>query len=479
MKERFFLAFIGLVFSFSFIKAQSNVDIYAKTIKAKRLKEHVYILASDSCSGRNIGTSGIKIARNYIINQWEKTPALKPFFIETWLQPFPLVCYGEKVTHLQVGDFEFSNYRDYMYTGKHDNFEKVLPIVFAGDGINEDYEYLDVKGKAVLTLNNNLRAASKNAKIALEYGAELTLIANSVNTNQFESIASQLKEFKKSKKYKSPNDTLLQSLNIKPPDYRYITISSKTVKQLTNNNISHWGKTKSGGNETIGTVKISVKPVSTDTIFENNIVSYIPGINNNESIIIGAHYDHLGVIDNKIYYGADDNASGVSAVIELSTIFSNAYKDGYRPQKNIIFIAFSGEEGGLWGSKYFAEHLENKDQIKLMLNIDMIGRADFDHSDNPSYFYFIGKNLADSLYIQNKLLCKKYNLTPDYSSTIDASDHKSFSDIGIPAIFYFDGKNQDLHKPTDSPNKVNYKRMERITRMIFETIWRNAVVSKN
>lgn len=477
MREKLFLAFIGLVFSCSFIKAQSSADIYAKTIKAKSLKEHVYILASDSCAGRNIGTPGIEIARNYIINQWEKTSVLEPYFIKTWLQPFPLVTYGDKITHLQAGSSVLSKYKDYMYMGKYDGFEKKLPIIFAGYGKDEDFEKLDVKGKAVFILNNNLRADIKNAQTAHKYGAEFTLIANPENTNQFESISSQREEFHKFKKYYPP-DTLLRWLNIKVPEYRYATISSKTVKQLTNYEIIHWKNAKINDYESIGTVKISVEPVTADTIIENNIVAFIPGINNNESIIIGAHYDHLGIVDNKTYYGADDNASGVAALIELSIIFSNAFKDGYKPLKNIIFIAFSAEEGGLWGSKYFAEHLENKDQVKLMMNIDMIGRADFNHSANPSYFYFISKNLADSLYTQNMLLCKKYNLTPDYSSTIGASDHKSFLDIGIPAIFYFDGKNQDLHKPTDTPNKVDYKRMERITQMIFETIWRNAVVFK-
>jgi len=331
MKKSFFLTLIGLVFSCSFIKAQSSSDIYAKTIKAKRLKEHVYILALDSCEGRNVGTLGIEIARNYIINQWEKDSVLEPYFIKTWLQAFPLVTYGDKITHLQAGNSVLSNYKDYMYMGKYDDFEKELPIVFAGYGRDLDFEKLDVKGKAVFILNNNLRADIKNAQTAHKYGAELVIIANPEKINQFESISSQREEFHKFKDYSSPNDTLLQSLNIKLPEYtRYITISSKTVKKLTNHSILQWKNRSIDQNDSIGTVKISVEPVTADTIFENNIVAFIPGINNKESIVIGAHYDHLGVVDNQIYYGANDNASGVAALLELSNIFSNAYKDGYK-----------------------------------------------------------------------------------------------------------------------------------------------------
>jgi hypothetical protein len=480
MNKRLCLGFIGLLLSFSFVNAQSSADRYANMIKAKKLKEHVYILASDSCAGRNVGTSGIEIARNYIINQWNNAPVLKPYFNESWVQSFSLVSYYNMTTHLKAGNFVLTDYKDYLYTGKYDGFEKEFPIVFAGYGSDSDFEEVDVEGKAVFVLNKNLRAAMKNARIAHKYGAELTIVANPENRSQFESISNQYKEYQSFRSYMSPDNNLLQSLNIKLPEYsRYIIINSMTVKKLTNRNLLRWKNTSINEYDSIGTVKISIEPRIADTISEKNIVAFIPGANNRESIVVGAHYDHLGVVDNKIYYGADDNASGVAALLELSRIFSNAYEDGYKPQKNIIFIAFSAEEGGLWGSKYFAEQLENKDQIKLMINIDMIGRAGYNHSDDPGYFYFIGNNLADSLYEQNKTLCKEYNLTPDYSSTIGTSDHKSFSDIGIPTIFYFDGKNQDLHEPTDTPNKVNYKRMEGISRMIFETIWRNAGVCKN
>jgi hypothetical protein len=479
MKKRFFLAFIGLVFSFSFIKAQSSADTYAKTIKAKRLKEHVYILASDSCAGRNIGTSGIEIARNYIINQWKKTPILEPYFIKTWLQPFPLVTYGNTITHLQAGNSVLSNYKDYMYKGKYDGFEKELPIVFAGYGRDLDFEKLDVEGKAVFILNENLLNALINARTAHEYGAELTIVANPTTRNQFESISSQREEFYKFKDYKSPNDTLLQSFILKLPKHtRYITINSKTVKKLTNRSILQWKDTSIDEYDSIGTVKISVEQVTADTIFEKNIVAFIPGINNKESIVIGAHYDHLGVVDNEIYYGADDNASGTAALLELVRAFSNAYEQGFRPKRNIIFVAFSAEEGGLCGSEYYVDQIENAEDIKLMINIDMIGRASQKHINESNHFYFVGKNLIDSIYRQNDMLCKKHRLTPDYTSNSNASDQKPFADIGIPTIFYFDGINYDYHKPSDTPNKIDYKRMERITKMIFETIWINADVEK-
>ncbi|WP_321516860.1 M20/M25/M40 family metallo-hydrolase [Marinifilum fragile] len=479
MKEKILLAFIGIILSFTAIRAQSHADLYSKDIKAKNLKEHVYILASDSCAGREVGSLGIKIARDYIVSQWEENAVLQAYFEKTCLQAFSLLTFEKKVPHLQTNNTELFSDKDFMYSGMFDRFNKELPLVFAGYGREEDYKNLDVKGKAVFTLNDNLRAAVRNARIAKEHGAELSIVANPKSSTQFESIALQFEDFNRFKKCRLPNTIDMEDAMSGLPNHRYMTISSKSVKKLTGKSIQHWKNEAIVGNEPIGEIKLSVEPMKVDTIVENNVVAYIPGKNANESIIIGAHYDHLGTVDNKIYYGADDNASGVSALIELSKAFAKAYQDGYKPEKNIIFAAFSAEEGGIWGSKYFADQLENKEQVKLMINIDMIGRADYHHENDPGYFYFIGKHLADSLYTQEKQLSKKYKLTSNYSSITDYSDNKSFSEIGIPSIFFFDGKNHDLHKPTDTVNKVNYKRMEKISRMIFECIWRNALVSKN
>jgi len=479
MNKKVSLIFIGLILSIPLLQAQNDVGIYAKSIKAKILKKHVYILASDSCEGRNIGTEGNLIARNYIMHQWEKGSMLKPYFQETWLQSFPLVVSSRGKPQLRIDNIELADFKDYMYTGLYDGFNAELPIVFVGYGNDQNLKNLDIKGKAVFALNDNLRAAMKNAQTCSKYGAALTIVANPENVNQFESLSRQFENFSKFKSYHSPDDSVFPGLLEKLANLRYVTVSNNMVKKLTSHNIGYWKRANVQGNDSIGAIEINIPKYQLDTIITNNIVAFLPGTEGHESIIVGAHYDHIGVINDKVNYGADDNASGTAALLELSKTFANAYADGYRPAKNIIFIAFSAEEGGLYGSKYFAEHLAEHNSVKLMINIDMIGRADILHDDNPEYFYFIAENLSDSLYAQNTILCKKYHLTPDYSSHIDASDQKSFTKIGIPTIFYFDGINRDLHKPTDTPNKIDYNRMEKITRMIFETVWINAGVEKD
>jgi len=328
MEKKIFLAFIGIILSFTGIRAQSSADLYSKDIKAKNLKEHVYILASDSCAGRDVGTVGIKIARDYIVSQWEENAVLQSYFENTWFQAFPLLTIEERTPHLQSKNTELFSDKDFMYSGIFDSFNEELPLVFAGYGREEDYKNLNVKGKAVLTLHHNLRAADRNARIAKEYGAELTIVANPKSSNQFESIVLQFEDFRKFKKCRLPNNVAMDSFMVDMPSYRYMTISSKSVKKLTGKSIQHWKNEAIEGNEPIGEIKLSVEPLKVDTIIENNVVAYIPGSNANESIVVGAHYDHLGTVDGKIYNGADDNASGVSALIELSKAFAKAYQDG-------------------------------------------------------------------------------------------------------------------------------------------------------
>jgi hypothetical protein len=476
MKQRLSLILAGIVFSLSAMVAQPKVSDYAKTLQAKNLKKHVYVLASDSCEGRNPGSNGILIARNYIVEQWKQTPGLEPGLADGYLQDFELLHSGKKNIRIQANGYTLTEFKDYMYSGKTSYFKSEIPILFAGYGSEEELANLDIKGKAVFILNNNLRAFMPNAVSAQKQGAALSLVANPKIIRQFESISEQQKAFLSFKGYRSPKDTFL--LNWKHlNDYRNLTLSSLAVKKITGHGINYWKRKSGKPGETIGNLTLEVKQNKTDTLITSNILAMIPGTNSNEYLVVGAHYDHLGIIDKEIYYGADDNSSGTAAVIELAKTFSRAYSDGYRPQKNILFIAFTAEESGLIGSEYFVKNFNQLANIKLMINIDMIGRSDTEHADDPAYFYFIGHHLEDSIYQQGSRFCKKYRLTPDFTSTIDVSDNKPFFTAGIPTLFFFDGINSDLHQPGDTPDKINYERMEKISRVIFETVWSNALMT--
>jgi len=207
-----------------------------------------------------------------------------------------------------------------------------------------------------------------------------------------------------------------------------------------------------------------------------NVIGMLPSkqeFYNDEYIVIGAHYDHLGFGGdgsgsrrpylNEIHNGADDNASGVSILLELSKLLSS-YSYNYR---NIVFIAFGAEEIGLLGSKYFvSSQLIPNQKIQLMLNMDMVGRLNEDKIINVS-------GTKTALQLEGKLenILNKKNMSYTFSPEgYGPSDHSSFYVKDVPVLFFFTGAHNDYHTPNDDYKKLNYLGMELITDLIHKII---------
>ena len=216
-----------------------------------------------------------------------------------------------------------------------------------------------------------------------------------------------------------------------------------------------------------------------------NVLAYIKGSDKaDEIIVISAHLDHIGVSrKGEINNGADDDGSGTVAILEMAEAFKEAVKNGQGPRRSILFLHVTGEEIGLFGSKYYADEdpvfpLEN---TVTNLNIDMIGRIDPKHEGKDNYLYLIGSDkLSKELHNISEEVNKKYfNMEFDYTYNDDddpnrfyyRSDHYNFAKKNIPVIFYFNGTHEDYHRPGDTPDKINYKFLETRTRLIFHTAW--------
>lgn len=214
-----------------------------------------------------------------------------------------------------------------------------------------------------------------------------------------------------------------------------------------------------------------------------NVLAFIKGSEKpDEIVVISAHLDHIGVINDKIYNGADDDGSGTVAILEIAEAFKKAVNKGKGPKRSILFLHVTGEEKGLLGSKYYTEHpifpLKN---TVCNLNIDMIGRVDKFHQKDSNYVYLIGSDklstklhqVSDSINQQfTKLnLDYRYNDDDDPNRFYYRSDHYNFAKHNIPVIFYFNGTHEDYHKHTDTPDKINYELLEKRTRLIFHTAW--------
>ena len=215
-----------------------------------------------------------------------------------------------------------------------------------------------------------------------------------------------------------------------------------------------------------------------------NVVAFIQGSEFPEEIIVlSAHLDHVGVDEKgNVFNGADDDGSGTIAMLEMAEAFQRAVKDGNGPKRSILFLHVTGEEIGLYGSRYYTENpifpLAN---TVCNLNTDMIGRIAPDKVDTPNYIYLIGSDrLSQELHDVSAQIAKKYSdLEIDYTyNDLDdpnrfyyRSDHYNFAKNNIPVFFYFNGVHEDYHKISDTPDKIAYELMEKRTKLIFHTAW--------
>ncbi len=214
-----------------------------------------------------------------------------------------------------------------------------------------------------------------------------------------------------------------------------------------------------------------------------NVLAFIEGSKKpKEVLVISAHLDHIGKHDGEIYSGADDDGSGTVALLEIAEAFYKAKENGEGPKRSILILHVTGEEKGLYGSRFYAENpvfpLKN---TVANINIDMIGRVDPIHKDKPNYIYVIGADrLSTGLdaavtkantNLKNFKLDYKYNDRNDPERIYYRSDHYNFAKKGVPAVFFFSGIHEDYHKPTDTPDKINYPLMTKRTKLIFYTAW--------
>ena len=232
----------------------------------------------------------------------------------------------------------------------------------------------------------------------------------------------------------------------------------------------------------------------TETVYTQNVVAVLEGsdpVLKNEYVALGAHYDHVGigvpVNGDKIYNGADDDGSGTTALLAMADALAHTSAP---PKRSVLFVWHCGEEKGLWGSRYFTENpTVQLERVVAQLNIDMIGRSRPPGDTNPANaalsgpneIYVIGSKMMStelgdlSERVNRSYLNLSFNYKYDDPSDPERfffrSDHFNYARKGIPIIFYFDGVHEDYHRPGDSPDKIDYQKMEKVTRTILMTMW--------
>ncbi|MBM3424406.1 MAG: M20/M25/M40 family metallo-hydrolase [Bacteroidetes bacterium] len=216
-----------------------------------------------------------------------------------------------------------------------------------------------------------------------------------------------------------------------------------------------------------------------------NIIAHIDGSTfPNEYVVVSAHYDHLGIDDGIVYNGADDNGSGTAALLAMAGALMRLKKTGVGPQRTVVFIAFSGEEKGLWGSSHFSDHPTLLlDKVSCNINIDMIGRIDPDRitADSNNYVCIVGQSRISSetqLILralndntQQLTLDGKFDRKNDPNRIFYRSDHYNFAKKGVPVVFFYDGMlGGDYHQPTDDITFIDWDIYHKRTNFILDFI---------
>ena len=454
-----------------------------------KLMEHLRYLASDELKGRGNGTPELEQAAHYIAELFREYGLRPAGNQQTYFQEFD-VSMGrslgpENQVTLETGteQIRLEVLRDYVPLTSGPDTVVQGPLVFAGFGISapeleyDDYRDLDVGGKIVLIFEHEPQEQSEKSRFA---GRELT------------PYATVLHKVMNAKKRGAVGVILLSDgLNHPPgeePRSRRPRVEGIGIHSIRLT--PEWSERlleKGGRNsvEIVEEINSHLTPVSFDlgvtaTVSLDvvkvqhtvkNVLGFLPG-QTDKIIIIGAHYDHLGLgtpgslapefID-QIHNGADDNASGTAALLQLAQDFSR----GSALQQGLLFIAFAGEELGLLGSRHYTEHptmpLGN---TVAMINMDMIGR-----SQGNLLIGGVGTT-AEFRGILDEVQ-KTSPLHFSYSgSSRGSSDHLSFSIKKIPVLFFFSGLHSDYHRPSDDWERINVQTIDQILEVVRSTVHR-------
>jgi hypothetical protein len=498
------LFFLPPFYLSAFYHKDSLAYYYAHTIIKEDIEKILKTLVSEEFEGREAGKEGQKKAAYYISDFFSKNN-LSYSGNESYLQKFDAIKQNPFNISVKVSDKAYSLFKDYYYFPEFKDTNLIFDsIVFLGFGIGDslysDYANInvDLNNKAAIIFSGEPKNKKGQSYISgTEYMSDWTYnekkkfqLAKSkgistlfVIDEEFDFKKDMVKHITKSKMILDVQDSNQLELPI-------FYVSQQLANEMLENGPTKTKKLRKKIGLDANPISITIKSdiqlnmdIRGEKIETENVLGFIEGSDlKDELIVISAHYDHLGKKDTIIYYGADDNASGTSSILELAQAFSLAKKEGHGPRRSILFIAFSGEEKGLLGSKYYTQFpLLSLNSTIANLNIDMIGRMDTAHQNNPDYIYIIGSDkLSHELHEinenQNKTytnleLDYKFNDVNDHNRFYYRSDHYNFAKNNIPVIFYFNGVHEDYHKPTDTIDKINFEKIEKISRLIFYTAW--------
>lgn len=530
IKSGLFLFTFSLLFIGKLSVYGQTIEEALKTINENSIKGQLNFLASNWMEGRESETKGAYLAGDYIASIFQVfgiepygdmeynfpltgKEIAKPEAKPSYFQKFNIIKYKLSKNQSLSLNYETNGSRltknfnyniDYNLSGIETDTEIDAAVVFVGYGIKndllkyDDFSRVNVKGKIILRLEgfpgfrDTTSSSYKKLKFsnlwhdkerwAIEAGAVGVINISSFSNKDFgkpdnlpfrnengEMGNNHSPDSYYDKKAVLAIDSLLKSLPVISISDRLqqelmsvIKVDCYSFEQEVKNNLKSFSKEING-------LKIGLKSgVESELMSVRNVLGMIEGENKNEFIVIGAHYDHLGKYNGAVFNGADDNGSGTIGIMSIARAMKAT---GKKPLKTIIFAAWTAEEKGMLGSKYFAGNFIKLNRIALNLNFDMIGRKSVkDSVGNKCKINYTKAFGGFQKISQNNI--KKYGLDLDINYTSSdrpsgGSDYAPFAKKDIPVICFMAAMHPDYHKPTDDVLKIEWKKMEHIIKLGF------------
>lgn len=522
--------------SFNISAQDEAIQKGLEAINTESIKAQLEFLSSDWMEGRATTEKGEFLAADYLASMLQFI-GIDPAGDKEWTQPtrkqrwsgirseeytsyFQNIYFTKElesnaslsIYNSENSSINFSKGVDFDIYGKPYNMQAKAQVVFVGYGFTDkesgydDYKGVDVKGKIIIRLEGYPGHLDTNSlgykkftkeqryfyyylnreknKIAKEKGALAVININeSIDLKYWidkpEFMEKDYNESAWSPIYEHelylPSDTLENSPMSIYPTKKIINkifenqdIDIKEFEKQVANSLKP--KSKKLKNINIG-ITYEAK---TKLALGRNVLGVIKGEKKDEIVVIGGHYDHLGIKDGQIWNGADDNASGTVGVWMLAKAFKAS---GIKPKRTIVFAAWTGEEVGLYGSEYFTEHPYGDDinNIKFYLNFDMISKDDdTDTLKNQATLTYTSslENMEEKT--ENNISDYDLNLDLNYRSSEKprgGSDHTSFSSKNIPIMYFDAGFPITYHTPEDETSDINWEKMRDIIKISFINLW--------
>lgn len=452
-----------------------------ETVSAEEIKADVYFIAGDELGGRDTPSEGLKVAARFLRSRLERL-GWKPGAKDGYLYEYPLEhkVLDEAATRIDwegkgaSGQLKFGT--DYFLSTVFDvaDLSTSAPVVFAGNGSKDDLGSARVEGKWALVFDpgTEVRDLSRNARRAKAKGLIVTPGPEYKGEDYAQRFASALERqrrgtvswpakpgAKAEDEERGPRDVFPMILLARPAAEALLAVSKKPA-------------TPAKGAD-LGVTLTETRRLAGEggKILVENVCGFWPGsdpVLAKECVILSAHYDHIGVIKGEVHNGADDNGSGTSTMLAVAEALTQ-----YGPLKRSVMIMWvSGEEKGLWGSKAFSENPWFPEGVKPVanVNIDMVGR------NGPEKLLVTptrerSKDYNDLVKIAEKLApLEGFPKLGSADQYYERSDHYMFAKLGIPVMFLFSDVHEDYHKAGDDPEKLDYDKIQRVSRLVLRML---------